>query len=95
MEFRSWFCFKTSEFLKKKISVLIYKNSQTWRIWSSLAISLWGYVCFRGRLLQVVVEVAGDAFVEVYALVAAHVVGLAWIYEEIGLGAGGDARFQE
>ena len=46
-------------------------------------------------LLQVVVEVAGDAFVEVYALVAAHVVGLAWIYEEIGLGAGGDARFQE
>lgn len=42
-----------------------------------------------------VVEVAGDAFVEVYALVAAHVVGLARIYEEVGLGAGSDARFQE
>ena len=28
-------------------------------------------------------------------MVAAHVVGLAWIYEEVGLGAGGDARFQE
>lgn len=52
-------------------------------------------VCLFSLLLQVVVEVAGDAFVEVYALVAAHVVGLAWIYEEIGLGAGGDARFQE
>lgn len=52
-------------------------------------------VCLFSLLLQVVVEVAGDAFVEVYALVTAHVVGLAWIYEEVGLRAGGDARFQE
>ena len=52
-------------------------------------------VCLLSLLLQVVVEVADDAFVEVYALVTAHVVGLAWVYEEVGLGAGGDARFQE
>ena len=42
-------------------------------------------------LFQVVVEIAGDALVKVYALVAAHIVWFAGIHVEVGLRAGGDA----
>ena len=61
--------------------------------------ALWG-VAGRGvfvgwGLFEVVVEVAGDALVEVDALVAHHVVALAGIDVEVGLGTGGDTGFKE
>ena len=50
---------------------------------------------FLPPLLQVILEVACDAFVEVDALVAAHVVALTGIYIEVGLGVGTDTGFEE
>ena len=46
-------------------------------------------------LLQVVLEVLGDPFVKVDALVSRHVVTLTWINEEVGLGAGFGTSIQE
>lgn len=46
-------------------------------------------------LLQIVLEILGDALVKMYALMAPHVVGLAGIDEEIGLRAGLDTFGQE
>lgn len=50
---------------------------------------------FLALLLQIVLEILGDALVKMYALMAPHVVGLAGIDEEIGLRAGLDAFGQE
>ena len=52
-------------------------------------------VCNIRFLLQIVLEVACYALVQVDALVATHVVSLAWIDVEVGLGIGSDASLQE
>ena len=46
-------------------------------------------------LLQIVEEVLADALMQVSALMTSHVMRLAWIYEEVGLGASGDASLEE
>ena len=48
-----------------------------------------------GVLLQIVLEVLGDALVEMDAGMASHIVFLAWIGKEIGLGASLDAGVEE
>ena len=46
-------------------------------------------------LAEVIVEVAGDALVQVHALVSTHVVPLARIDIEVGLGASGNTGLEE
>lgn len=46
-------------------------------------------------LFQVIIEVAADALMQVHRLVPAHVVRLAWVDEEVGLGAGFNAGLEE
>ena len=47
------------------------------------------------NLLQIVLEILCDSFVQVNALVSTHIVRLARIHEEIGLSAYRNARLEE
>lgn len=58
---------------------------------SLVAVLLFG----RKSGFQIVLKVACDALVQVHALVAHHVVALAGIDVEVGLGAGSNARVEE